>query len=465
MNRWKSAAALAGAALILAGSLAACAPQEEASSQTGETSSQLALENDETATSLVVAELFVSQERTAALEEIAQKYMADFPQTQIEIATVNSGEEAQALLERGEADLVEITQAEQPSCVEQGLLLDLTSYLDVWEETSSLTASAQQVVASMGRERAYLLPASVNQDLVYYRSDWFEEYNEGLEEGMVYCRIWDDFPDAQEKLADKGAAGLVFGGQEHLIDLFDSILWSSANLGRMKDPAASYFSAVEDHETLFTLDQTADAMEQFTTLIESVVPQEALTWTEDQAVEAFTSGKAIALLAGQDRMEEIAGAMEEGTWDVAAYPRGIAGVAIANLEFTGFGLSASCQNPGNAAHFLTYLSNEDNNTHLAKVSGTVPIHTTAADMEPSLEETGLAVNLLMVRRADWYYYAQEPVMYQAYEGWRDLANDTLREFLSGEKSQQELLEEFDSYWSQALEEEGELWAAGESQEE
>ena len=88
MNRWKSAAALAGAALILAGSLAACAPQEEASSQTGETSSQLALENDETATSLVVAELFVSQERTAALEEIAQKYMADFPQTQIEIATV-----------------------------------------------------------------------------------------------------------------------------------------------------------------------------------------------------------------------------------------------------------------------------------------------------------------------------------------------------------------------------------------
>ena len=86
-------------------------------------------------------------------------------------------------------------------------------------------------------------------------------------------------------------------------------------------------------------------------------------------------------------------------------------------------------------------------------------------MEPSLEETGLAVNLLMVRRADWYYYAQEPVMYQAYEGWRDLANDALREFLSGEKDQRELLEEFDSYWSQALEEEGELWAAGESQEE
>ena len=128
-------------------------------------------------------------------------------------------------------------------------------------------------------------------------------------------------------------------------------MWSSANLTRYLRVAASYFSAVEDHETLFTLDQTADAMEQFTTLIESVVPQEALTWTEDQAVEAFTSGKAIALLAGQDRMEEIAGAMEEGTWDVAAYPRGIAGVAIANLEFTGFGLSASCQNPGNAATF------------------------------------------------------------------------------------------------------------------
>lgn len=59
----------------------------------------------------------------------------------------------------------------------------------------------------MGADFAYLLPATLNQDLVYYRSDWFEEFNQGKEEGLVYCRIWEDFADAQQKLQDKGAAG------------------------------------------------------------------------------------------------------------------------------------------------------------------------------------------------------------------------------------------------------------------
>lgn len=452
------------AALVMAGSLAACSPGEDDSSQLEDdgVGSQVVLENDGSENTLVVAEIFVSQERTQALEEIAQKYQADFPKTEIQIRTVQSGEEAQKLLEEGGADLVEISQKEQPACVKQELLVDLTPYLEVWEEASQLTTAAKQVTASMGQEWAYLLPATINQDLLYYRSDWFEEYNEGREEGMVYCRVWDDFPDMAEKLADKGAAGLIFGGKEHLVDLFDAMVWSSVNLGRMEDPAAAYFSAVDDHDTLFTLEQSANAVEQFSGLIGSTIPEETLTWTEDQAVEAFVDGKAIALLAGQDQMDKIASSMKEGTWDVAAYPRGISGVSVAGLEFTGFGIASASENQGNAAHFLTYLSNQDNNTHLAKACGTVPIFTTAADMEPSLEESDLAVNLLMVRRADWYFYAQEPVMYEAYEGYRPWADQLLREFLAGEQSQQELLDQLDSYWSQARSAEGELWKSGEA---
>lgn len=446
------------AALVMVGTLAACAPEEDISSSgTENVSSPYELKNDGSDTKLVVAELFVNEERTQALEEIARKYEADFPQTQIEIVTVKSGEEAADLLEKGGADLVELSNQEEFSCADQGLLVDLAPYLENWDELSRLTEPAKHVVSSLGKDRAYLLPATLDQDLLYYRSDWFEEYNEGKESGMVYCRIWEDLPDAAEKLQDKGAAGLVFGGQDHLVDMFDSMVWSGVNLGRLEDPAAAYFSAVEDHDTVFTLEQSATAAEQLSTVVESCVPQESLTWTEEEAVDAFIQGKAITLLAGQDQMDKIASSMEEGSWDVAGYPRGIAGVAITGLDFTGFGVAASSENVGNAVHFLTFLSNGDNNTHLSKVSGTVPIHTTAADMELSLEESHLAVNLLMVRRADWYFYAQEPVMYQAYEGYRDWANDLLRDFLSGQTSQQELLEELDSYWSQARADEGELW--------
>ena len=463
VHRLKKAAALLLAALLTAGMLSACASQEEVSSQV-EDPNQLVLENDGSPTELVIAEIEYSQDRTQALTEIAEKYMADFPETKIRIVTVDSGEEAQALLEKGDADLVELSQDQLPECVEQGLLMDMNDYLDLWEERSSLTAPAKQVLDAMGAQWDYLMPATLNQDLLYYRSDWFDEYNEGLEEGLVYCRVWEDFPDAVEKLAEKGAAGLVFGGKEHLVDMFDSMLWSAVVLGRMYDPAAAYFSKVEDNETVFTLEQAYTAADQLQELIQGAVPQESLDWTEDQAVEAFTEGKAIALLAGQDRMDEISSAMDEGTWDVAAYPRGIAGQAIIGLEYTGFGVAASSENQGNAVHFLTYLSNRDNNTHLSAVCGTVPIHTVAADLEPTLEESPLAVNLLMVRRADWYYYAQEPVMYQAQDGWRQKADEDLRAYLDGSLSQEQLLEGFADYWTEALEQEGELWWQEETEE-
>ena len=110
---------------------------------------------------------------------------------------------------------------------------------------------------------------------------------------------------------------------------------------------------MEGNTTLFTLEHAASAVEQFAQLVEGAVPQEALTWTEDQAVEAFINGEAITLIAGQDRMEEIAAAMDEGAWDVAGYPRGTAGLAVTSLEFTGFGVAASSQQVGNAVHFLT----------------------------------------------------------------------------------------------------------------
>ena len=98
-------------------------------------------------------------------------------------------------------------------------------------------------------------------------------------------------------------------------------------------------------------------MEQLSTLVEGAVPEEALSWTEDQAVEAFVSGEAIALIAGQDRMEEIASALGEEALGVAGYPRGLSGIAITGLEYTGFGVAADSRQAGNAVHFLTYLSN------------------------------------------------------------------------------------------------------------
>ena len=101
---YKKIGALLVAGLMLIGSMSGCQEQEAVSSQeeSSLSSSQedaapeeepAVLENDGQATTLVVAELFYSQERTQALEKIAAKYMADHPETEIQIRTVETREE------------------------------------------------------------------------------------------------------------------------------------------------------------------------------------------------------------------------------------------------------------------------------------------------------------------------------------------------------------------------------------
>ena len=465
---YKKIGALLVAGLMLIGSMSGCQEQEAVSSQeeSSLSSSQedaapeeepAVLENDGQATTLVVAELFYSQERTQALEEIAAKYMADHPETEIQIRTVETREEMERLVESGEADLCEVSWQDQREFVENGWLLDIDKYVDIWDDVTGLTLAARQVIRSMGVDVAYMLPAVLQQDVLYYRSDWFEDYNQDKEgEDRVYCQTWNDLIAAADKLQDRGEC-LVFGGKEKLLQVFDSVLWSATSLTPAAHTSAAYLCDSSQHSTLFSLEAAATATEQFVDVMTSAVAEQALEWTEDQAVEAFVQGDAAVLLAGQDQYQRISSAMEEGSVAVAPYPRGLMSIGILSQQYTGFSLTKWVEHEGNAADFLFYLSNPDNNTHIAKVCSLPPLHKEAPTLDPSLEEEGLSANLLVDERSDLYAFGQEPMRYQAWEEFQTLGEQGLRDLLAGRVSVEELLDQFDAYWSQALEEEGRLW--------
>ena len=117
------------------------------------------------------------------------------------------------MLQSGEADLVELSEQEQPAAVEQGLLTELSPYLDGWEERSTLTAAAKQAVASMGADFAYLLPATLNQDLVYYRSDWFEEFNQGKRRAWSTAAFGRTLPTPSRSFRTRGRPGWCSTGR------------------------------------------------------------------------------------------------------------------------------------------------------------------------------------------------------------------------------------------------------------
>lgn len=457
-----------GIALLLAAALCACALAGCAGKQTEETVAEpaVSLRNDGREAKLVLGEVALSTQRTAVLREIAGKYEADFPNTEIEVRTFDGSDELEDALRSGEIDLAEVYSEVQAGYVQDGLLLDIFPYLTAWEESATLTQAARFVAGSMGESHAYLLPNDFSQDVLYYRADWFTEYNEGRETGQAWYRTWDQIggrmadgewiPGAGEKLGERG--GLAFAGRDKLVDYFNAMVWSSTTLGRTADFSAAYFAPGDEGKSIFSLERTAEGVEQFGRVMQNAAIPEALDWTQDQAVKAFQEGKAAMLLADRSAIAVFEDTMAEGSWAVEAFPRGLTGTAVFSPDsFSGWGISSAAKEKEIAAHFLTFLSNADNNTHYAKVCGTLPIHLEAADLEETLEEGALAAELNMADRGDWYRYAAPPVMYQAYQGYRETAGEKLREFISGGLSQDELLSFLDEYWNAACAKEGNLW--------
>lgn len=458
-----------GIALLLTGALCAGVLAGCAGKQAEETVTEPAVSlcNDGREAKLVLGELAFSEGRSAVLREIADKYEADFPNTEIEVRAFDSPEGLEKALRSGEIDLAEVSSDAQAGYVQDGLLLDIYPYLTAWEESATLTQAARFVAGSMGESRAYLLPSDFFQDVLYYRADWFSEYNEGRETGQAWYRTWDQIggrtvdgqwtPGAGEKLGERG--GLAFAGKDKLVDYFNAMVWSSTTLGRTADASAAYFAPGDGGETIFSLEKTAQGAEQFGRVMKNAAIPEALDWTQDQAVKVFQDGKAGMLLADRSAIAVFENTMPEGSWAVEAFPRGLTGTAVFSPDsFSGWGISSAAEEKEIAAHFLTFLCNADNNTHYAKVCGTLPIHLEAADLEETLEDGPLAAELNMADRGDWYRYASPPVRYRAYEGYRETAGEKLRGFISGELTQEELLAFMDEYWSAAYGSEGNLWS-------
>lgn len=452
--RFRKTAALLAGVMICAATLGGCASRqvEEVVADT-----TITMKNDGRQARLVLAHVEAGEEQAVILREIADKYEADFPNTEIEIRSYDTYE-ALASAENGteQADIIAVDGEKLVSSVEKGELLDIYEYIRAWSESATLTLEAKNAVGAMGERHAYIIPYDFDQKLMFYRADWFAEYNEGKAEAdMAWCRSWDQIERTNQYLGDKGM--LAFAGKTQMIDCFDAMVWSTLGLRRVADPAAAYYSVAKEGGSVFSLEMTAESVARFQELMGKVVIPQALNWTEEEAIDAFVEGEAGMLLADRSTADVLSRRMPEGSWDTEGPPRGTSGAAVFSDKALGWGISSATEEEEIAAHFLTFLCNADNNTHFAKVCGTMPIHLEAQNMEASLTEGDRAREMEMISKGDWYQYASEPLMYKAHKGYRESANEKLRQLLSGDITGQELLEDLDGYWTKAYIEEGKLW--------
>ena len=450
---WLKTVSLLLAALLLLGG---CAQQAPVSSQ----EEVAPLANDGRSAQVVVGEILESRERTDVLLEIAEKYMADYPNTQVTVMTYATPESLQTALAAGQVQIADLPREQAVSCIQAGLLSDLGEDFARWTESATLQTPMKWASHGGDSLHTYLFPSDLSLPVLLYRQDRMDAYNEGKASAeMIYCRSWDQLLAASEALGDQGK--LVFAG-DRLVDRFDTFVWSKLTVGRLLDTGFGYYYPVpegEPQQTVFTQETAAQGAEQFLRLMTRAALPETFSYTEDQALQAFLDGRASFLLAGREAVAAVQEALPEGAWAVRGYPVGMVGVSVVSpYDYRGWGVAADAADRDIVLHFLATLSNADNNTHYAVTCGTFPLHSTSLQLEPDLTSGVFSGEISMARSPEVYFCAQEPLQYRAWADYRPQANEKLRQYLAGDLTQKDLLAWLDSYWMAAFEAEGPRWS-------
>ncbi len=362
-------------------------------------------------------------------------------------------------------------------------LMNLSEYIASWDEGYTLSTAAKTVLKSIiefddkGNKIAvpYVIPYGIYYDALYYRADRLSELEidpqnpEAIEtdyNGITAPRHWNTLLTMAEAMRalPSNAAEIDIALSDNATDynFIDTIYWSKIGFDRIDSGAAAYYMYAnrelgeEYGKTIFSTPDAKEALGYYKDLNERLIIDKFEGKGETAAIEAFINGEANFLIAGPQGIKLCEEGMADGEWDVVPYPVEKGGSAVRD-DFRAWGITWNSSNSDVMAHFLRYLCNSDNNTYLARELSFIPVHSDAIELDAYFNDSKFWAFTSMGKRTNAFKYATQPRMYEAYDGFADMANKLYADFLKEKVTADELLKTLDDYWIAAFEEDGKLW--------
>lgn len=447
------ATTLAFTMLTGCGSNASTVTNESAASGTTETTDAKKSGDEVTIT---MVESLTSAERTAMLRDIADTYEAENPGVKIEIVSPPlenaDAKITQMLMSGNGVDVLEVRDSTISQYASNNWLLDLKPYVDAWDQKDTLSEATYNAMNYV-KTGEYLVPYGFYQRCLFYRTDILEE------NGIEVPATWEELYNDGVKLTDSGATqyGYSFRGGSSGYQYADTMMWGYLGTDKLASPYAGYYLKDGDGKTIFTTPEAKKALEDYKKFYKDCSPEDSISWAFSEMVQGFVGGTCAFLIQDADTIATVADSLEEGTWNTAPFPIGPSGEATFPNGYAGWGVASSSANQDQAADFVLYLSNVENNTLFAKNYGVIPIHTNAGEYDDAFENGYFSVYMTYANKPETYVFATEPQMYQGFAQFKETIDEMYQKYLLDEISVDDLLQYMDEYWSEVYENEGQLW--------
>lgn len=427
--RWKLTAAVATAALI---ALAGCGGGSSGGESAGGT------------VTLQMVESLTNPDRTALLKEILSEFESKNPGVKVNLVsppTEQADQKIQQMLQSGSGvDVLEVRDITVGPFSNNGWLYDMTSDLSSWDGYDKLTENAQKY-SKTADGKSYFVPYGFYGLSLFYRKD--------LVQAAGFSgppKTWDDLLEQASKIQDpsKKQYGYAFrGGKNGQTNVVAAI---EAYVGDDLDVENAF--KTKDGRTIFATPEAQKAADTYFELFRKASPPSSVAWGYPEMVEGFNNGSTAFLLQDPEVIATIekSSTVKKDQWNTAPLLLGPTGKAAQPIATAGWGVAAKSKHVAESVKLVEFLSG-DASTKFAKGNSLVPILKSAA--EDDFYKTGpWASYVTMTKSPDTWLNVTQPRGVAWWTEWQQKADADVQKVLVDKMTTQELLAEWDKYWTE-----------------
>ncbi|MDO4810120.1 MAG: sugar ABC transporter substrate-binding protein [Eubacteriales bacterium] len=432
------------ASVMVIGMLAGCAQQPAAAKA------------DEKIT-LRMIDTLAAETRTAAIQKIINDYQAQNPNVTIELIsppTDGADQKVQQMLMAGEQlDIIDTGNSFQV-CINNDWIQPLNDWIKDWNELGTITSAAKTRMTNFSTDgqTMWCIPYGLYQRLLFYRKDLLA--NAGVEAPEVWT--WENVEEICKKVTDpaKGIYGFSFRGGARGFNCYDEMMMSYMDDSEICADE-SYRIFAPDGSVLYRNPKAKQALEDYKRFYTDYSPKDAISWGFTEMVQGYMSGTCAILIQDNDVIQSVE-SLDPSLWGVGNIPIGPSGYGTQSCGYGGWAMTKSTKYPEEAAKFLMFLSNAENNGYFCQQCGLIPIHTTTLEKNSYFSEGAYAVFGAM-DKLNYRVSNNKGIGYDITATFDADRDDYLQKYFMGEVTADDLLDYWAGQWEKAYKDQGQLW--------
>ncbi len=317
-------------------------------------------------TKLTLVEVITSPDRSKILQQSIDKFEAANPGVEVDVISLPWGqafEKLATMVASGQTpDVVELPEIWQGLYASSGKLESLEPYMKDWAYTEQLTPRAMEM-ARRADDTAYMLPYGFYLRAMFWNKKLFAQAGlDGAPKTMA------EFELAAKKISALGddISGYCMRGGAGGTNAW--LMFMAAMQG-----SADLFDQ-EGNSTLASTNAVKGAEFMVNMYKNGYAPKDSVSWSFNEIVSGFYSGKCAMLDQDPDALIAIAKNMDKDDFAVAAMPVGPSGKAFPTIGYVGWAMFKDSEVKDESWKLISHLSSPESNLAWTKFVGVLPIY-------------------------------------------------------------------------------------------